>query len=429
MDTSSLTLPRLVRVRQRVEGPVVPDVAREVTAGLDALGLGDRVAPGETVAITAGSRGVTGMAEVLGAVATHLRSLGAEPFVVPAMGSHGGATAEGQRRVLTGYGITEKRLGCPIRSAMEVVELGRSPGGLVLWQDALAAAADHVVVCNRVKPHTMFSGPVESGLAKMLMIGLGKDQGAALAHRAVMERGWPSVVADMLPAFLARTRVLAGVALVERADDRTAMVAVLGPGSWETQEPALLAEASRLLPRLPYPRLDLLLLDQIGKDISGAGLDTNVVGRKDSTHPGPDADQAVRHIAARSLTERSGGNAVGIGLVEFARSRLVRSMDAEATRVNALTSGHLSAAMIPIHYESDAEILAAALSMTGLRDPVEARVVWARNTLRMENTLCSEAVVGDAARDGLEVLGEPFALEFDSDGNLPDDLSDLWNRD
>ena len=429
MDASSLTLPRMVRVRQRVEGPVVADVGKEVSGGLEALDLRQRVAPGQTVAIAAGSRGVTGMAEVVRAVATQVKALGAEPFVVPAMGSHGGATAEGQRRVLAGYGITEDRLGCPVRSAMDVVELGRSPGGLVLWQDAYAAAADHLVVCNRVKPHTMFSGPVESGLAKMLMIGLGKDKGAALAHRAVMERGWPAVVADMLPALLARTRVLAGVGLIERADDRTARVAVLGPDAWESQEPVLLDEARRLLPRLPYPQLDVLLLDQIGKDISGAGLDTNVVGRKDASHAGNEAGQPVRHIAARSLTERSAGNAVGIGLVEFARSRLVRGMDAEATRINALTSGHLSAAMIPLHYESDAEILAAALSLTGLRGPAEARVVWARNTLRMENTICSEALVGDRARDGLEVVGDPFALEFDSAGNLPDDLSDVWNRD
>jgi len=418
----------MVRVRQPVVGPVVRDVGAEVRTGLTSLNLESRVAAGQTVAITAGSRGVAGMALALGAVAEHLHALGAEPFVVPAMGSHGGATAEGQLRVLAGYGITEEGLGCPIRSSMEVVDLGRSPGGLVLWQDALAAAADHVVICNRVKPHTMFSGPVESGLAKMLMIGLGKDKGAGLAHRAVMERGWPAVVADMLPALLTRSKVLAGVALVERADDKTALVAVLAPESWEAEEAALLDEARRLLPRLPCQPLDLLLLDQIGKDISGAGLDTNVVGRKESTHPSTASGPSVRHIAARGLSERSGGNAVGLGLVEFARSRLVRSMDAEATRINALTSGHLSAAMIPIHYESDLEILEAALSMTGLRAPIEARVVWARNTLRMENTICSEGAVGGGVGAGTEVIGDSFALEFDSDGNLPDDLSVLWNR-
>jgi hypothetical protein len=428
VDTLSLNLPRMVRVRQRVEGPVVADVGGAVRVGLGALGLERRVLPGQTVAITAGSRGISGMAEALGAVATYLRSLGADPFVVPAMGSHGGATAEGQLRVLAGYGFTPDRLGCPIRPGMEVVDLGRSSGGLTLWQDARAAGADHIVVCNRVKPHTMFSGPVESGLAKMLMIGLGKDKGASLAHRAVMERGWPPVVADLLPALLARTSVLAGVALVERADDKTAVVAVLAPEAWEKEEPVLLDEARRLLPRLPFNRLDLLLLDQLGKDISGAGLDTNVVGRKDSTHPSSGAAPAVRHIAARNLSERSAGNAVGIGLVEFARSRLVRSMDVEATRINALTSGHLSAAMIPIHYESDAEILGAVLAMTGLRDPAETRIVWAHNTLRMENTICSESVAGDEAREGLEVLGNPFALQFDAEGNLPDDLSVLWNR-
>lgn len=428
MDTTPLNLPRMVRVHQPVEGPVVADVGAEVAAGLSALGMEERVAPGHTVAITAGSRGVTGMAEALTAVVSHVRGLGADPFVVPAMGSHGGATSEGQLTVLAGYGITEDRLDCPIRSAMDAVDLGRSPGGLTLWQDALAAGADHVVVCNRVKPHTMFSGPVESGLAKMLMIGLGKEKGASLAHRAVMERGWEAVVADMLPALLARTSVLAGVALVERADDRTAAVAVLEPEVWQAKEPELLEEARRLLPRLPGRQLDLLLLDQIGKDISGAGLDTNVVGRKEVAVLSAGGAPEVRHIAARDLTARSGGNAVGIGLVEFARSRIVRRMDAEATRINALTSGHLSAAMIPIHYESDAEILTAALSLTGLRDPSEARVVWAPNTLRLERTVCSESVVANGGGEGLEVLGDPFDLEFDGDGNLPDDVSVLWNR-
>ena len=422
-----MILPRMVRVRQSVSGPVVGDVAGETAGGLDTPEIAGRLKPGQTVAITAGSRGVTDMPEVLRAAVSQVRAHRAVPFIVASMGSHGGATAAGQEKVLAGYGITEVTMGCPVRSRMEAVELGRSPGGLPLWQDALAASADHVIVCNRVKPHTMFSGPVESGLAKMLMIGLGKEPGAALVHRAVQDRGWPEVVDDMLPALLSRTRVLAGVAVLERADDRTARVAVVGPDDWRQAEPSLLDEARRLMPRLPFPDLDVLLLDQIGKDISGAGLDTNVVGRKEGAEP-PGAAR-VRHIAVRDLTSRSGGNAVGIGLVEFARSRVVRKMDAGATRVNALTSGHLRAAMIPVHYESDREILAAALSLTGLRDPSEARVVWARNTLHLEQTLCSEALAEHTSPDeGLEIVGGPFALSFDGAGNLPDDLSDLWNR-
>jgi hypothetical protein len=429
MEARLPELPRMVGVRQPTVGPVVADVAAEVESGLSALDLGARVRPGQSVGITAGSRGISGALDALKAIVAHVSGLGARPFVVPAMGSHGGATAEGQLGVLRAYGIDERSIGCPIRSSMEVVELGHSPGGLTMWQDGLAAAADHMIVCNRVKPHTMFAGSVESGLAKMLIIGLGKERGASLIHRAIMDRGWEAVVADLLPAFLDRSSVLGGVALVERADERTAVVSVLAPERWAVEEPALLAEARRLMARLPYKDLDLLMLDEIGKNISGAGLDTNVVGRKERVHPATFRPGAmVRLIAVRALSAQTGGNGVGVGLAEFARTRILRQMDTEVTRINALTAGDLPTAMIPIHYETDGEILAAALSLTGLRPPAKARVVWARNTLELERTLCSEVLVSEGPGEGLEIEGDPFDLHLDADGNLPDDLSDLWNQ-
>ena len=416
--------PRMARVRQRISGPVVADVPAEVRAGLGTLDLGTPVRPGHTVAITAGSRGITDVVPALRAIVDHARQLGAEPFVVPAMGSHGGATAEGQQAILRGYGMTEEALGCPVRATMDVVEVGRSALGFPLWQDRLAAEADHLVVCNRVKPHTLFAGPVESGLVKMLLIGLGKAVGAAEVHRAIMEHGWDAVVADALPRLLDRPNLLAGVALVERGDERTARVAVMAPDRWLHEEPRLLTEARALMPRLPVDDLDLLLLDRIGKDISGAGLDTNVVGRKDHAHPATFVKHGrVRLIAVRGLTAATNGNAVGIGLAELCRSRVLREMDVATTRLNAITAGDLVGAMLPLDLETDREILTTALTLAGLRPPAETRVVWARDTLHLEEVLVSEALCAELeGRADLDVVGDLIPLPFDGSGNLPDDL-------
>jgi hypothetical protein len=255
------------------------------------------------------------------------------------------------------------------------------------------------------------------------MIGLGKTAGAAACHRAIMDHGWPAVVGDVAPTLLEAMNVLAGVALVERGDDRTAHVAVLAPEAWPAEEPALLDAARRLRPRLPFLDLDLLLLDRIGKDISGAGLDTNVVTRKGRLHPPTfEPHGLVRLIAVRGLTPGTSGNAVGIGLAELCRSRVLREMDVAATRLNALTAGDVAAAMLPLDFETDREIIETALLMIGLREPHEARVVWARDTLHLDETLCSLALLAEArARDDVEIVGEPFDLPFDPDGNLPDD--------
>jgi len=419
--------PKVVRVTQEVSGPVVADVAGEVERGLGALDLGRRIRAGETVGVGAGSRGITGMLEVLQTVVAHLKGLGADPFVVPAMGSHGGGTADGQRNVLGSYGITESALGCPIRSSMEVVDLGPSRRGIPLWQDQAAAGADHIILCNRIKPHTMFTGAVESGLVKMLMIGLGKEKGASVCHRAVMDLGWPGMVEELAPPLISRSRLLAGVAVVERADEQTARVAVLAPDRWLAEEPELLELARRLMSRLPFDAVDLLLLDRIGKNISGAGMDTNVIGRKDTVHPpAHHPGVPVRLIAIRGLTPETGGNSIGLGLAEFARSRVLQAMDPRITRLNALTAGDPAGAMLPVDFETDAEILDVALAMAGLRRPDQARLVWAPNTLDLRHTICSTALA-EEARDGVEVLGEPFDLPLDDGGNLPDDLSDVWD--
>jgi hypothetical protein len=416
--------PRLFRVRQRTRGPVVADVHAAVQEGLAALRLGDRVRPGDSVAVAVGSRGIADIDVAVASTVRHLRDLDADVFVVPAMGSHGGGTAEGQRATLAERGVTEQSCGCPIRSDMATTEVGRAAAGFPLLVDRHAAAADHVVICNRIKPHTMFTGSVESGLVKMLMLGLGKQEGAATYHRAILDRGWEPVVQDAAPVLLHEAKVLAGVALVERADDRTARVAVLPPGRFLVDEPALLDDARARMAKLPFAELDLLLVDRIGKDVSGSGLDVNVVGRKGSPHePRPDAGVRVRTIAVRGLTDATHGNALGIGLAELCRSRVLREMDVGATRLNALTAGDAPAAMAPLDYETDAELIEAGLRMIGLRAPQEARVCWIRDTLRLHEVLCSETLLADAqARDDLDVVTDPAPLPLGADGNLPDDL-------
>lgn len=417
----------MIWVRQHRSGPVVEDPSARAAEALGALGLDAGVEAGQTVAVAVGSRGITDLAPVVAATVAHLRDLGLEPFIVPAMGSHGGATADGQREVLAGYGITEEAMGCPIRAQMDTVELcivepvtgqGRFPVHL----DALAAAADHVVIVNRIKPHTMFEGPVESGLAKMLLIGLGKRAGAETYHSAIFDHGWSPIVDGVLPEVLSRVSVLAAVGIVENADDRTARIEAMPGSQIRDREPALLAEARSLMPRLPFDEFDIVLVDRIGKDISGSGWDVNTLGRKNSPHePDPKQLPMVRSIIVRSLTEATHGNALGIGNAEFCRTRVVEAMDREVTWINAQTAGDPAAGMIPLHYATDRELLAGCTTRNGLRDLASARIAWIRDTLHLDVLAVSVAFRSDIeARDDLSIVRGPEPLPLDAEGNLPD---------
>ena len=397
-------------------------MAGRVDDALSSLDLGSRVGSGDRVAVTAGSRGIANIAVAVKATVDHLRRLGAAPFIVPAMGSHGGGTAQGQTDLLASFGITEDFCGCPIDARMDVVTLADSKLGFPILYATAAAEADHVVVVNRVKTHTMFTGPVESGLAKMATIGLGKLEGAALYHRAMFELGWMDVINDAMPIVVERGNLLAGVALVERGDEQTARVEAIAGERILDVEPDLLVDSLRWMATIPFTDIDLLLIDKIGKNISGTGLDPTVVGRKDALHHAdPARDLRVRYIAARGLTEETHGNAVGIGLAEFCRSRILREMDVAVTRLNALTAGDVPAAMMPVDFETDAEILDASLALIGLRSPSQARVIWMRSTLEVDLIACSEALLEEAElRDDIEVMSRLMAMPIAEDGNLPD---------
>ena len=415
-----MNYPKIVRLRQRFERPRVADVAAAVVSTLERLDLGRRIRPGNTVALTAGSRGIANIPLVLRETAAFLKRLGARPFLVPAMGSHGGGTAEGQRRILESYGITEEFVGAPIRASMDVVPLGTTPEGYPVMLDRHASEADHVAVVARVKPHTGFHGAIESGLLKMMMIGLGKHVGALAYHRILLEQPFEPVVRSVGRALLARAPITFGLALVENAYDETAVVEAVAPGDFEAREEQLLAEARRLLPRLPWRTADLLIVDEMGKDVSGSGMDTNVVGRKRAFRQSAAPDQPdMRLIFVRGLTERTHGNATGIGMADFTTTRLVRAMNYRATVMNCLTAGHPEGAFLPVHFETDREVIDAALAVNGTRTAEEARILRIRNTLSVEEVEASEPCFAEPPRTDVTQEGEARPLALDAGGNLP----------
>jgi hypothetical protein len=414
--------PHLVRIRQQFERPRVADIAAAVVAALEPLDLGRSIRPGHSVALTAGSRGIANIPLILRATASFLKKLGARPFIVPTMGSHGGGTAEGQRHILESYGITEEFVGAPVRASMEVVQAGTTPEGFPVLLDRHASGADHIGVVARVKPHTGYHGPIESGLMKMMMIGLGKHAGALAYHRILLDYPYDQVVRSVGRTLRAAAPIAFGLAVVENACDETAAIEGVAPERFEEREEQLLALARRLLPRLPLARADLLVVDEIGKDISGSGMDTNVVGRKRAFRgqPAPDGMPVMRLIFVRGLSERTHGNAAGLGLADFTTTRLLQQMDYRATVINCLTAGYPEGAFTPVHFDTDREVFDAALAIIGTRPPEEARVMRIRNTLLVEEMEVSEACLADPQlRPEVAAIGRPRPLAFDSAGNLP----------
>jgi hypothetical protein len=347
---------------------------------------------------------------------------GARPFVLPAMGSHGGATAEGQRQLIAHYGVAEDAMGCPIRAEMETRGLGRTPSGVEVRMAEVAWQSDGVRLVTRVKPHTDYKGPLESGLAKICAIGLGKYEGAREIHRHLFTLGLGGAIREVAEALVATDRVLGGLAILENAYHETAKVAGVPASRLFPDEEGLLVEARRLMGRLPLDDLDVLVCDRLGKNISGTGLDTNVVGRSiygyTPGQPWCEGMPRILRIAAMDLSDESDGNAVGMGLVDFVPERFVRRVDHEVTRLNALTSCSPAGAKTPVVLPDDREAILAAIRTSPLRAE-GPRIVYVRDTLELELALVSEACrpLVDG-RDGIEVVSGPAPLRFDGDGRL-----------
>lgn len=415
-----MQFPRMFRVRQHFDTPTLVNISQKVAEELASLKLEGTVQPGQSVAITVGSRGISNLKTIIKAVVEHFQHLQAKPFIVPAMGSHGGGTAEGQQAIVEGYGVTEAFLGCPIRSSMETVVVCEAEEGIPVHFDRHAFEADHVFVCNRIKPHTGFVGEIESGLMKMMLIGLGKHEGAKIYHRAIQNYSFGQIVRSIAGIVLERCRVVGGLGIVENALDETGAILAVQPSEFEEREKELLQLAKAWLPKLPFAYIDLLIVDRIGKNISGTGMDTNVVGRKYDDHRAQEDEfPKVKRLMVRSLTEETKGNGSGIGIAEFATTRAIEQLNITTTRTNSLTAGHPTSAMIPIHYPTDREVLEAALPTIGLTDPPDAKLCWILDTLHLSELECAEAFLPEAQQlEHVEILTEPRELAFDDEGNL-----------
>ena len=407
-------LPKMYRIRQTMALPSIEDPGAEVHRLMEPLR--GRIRPGTRVAVAAGSRGIYRYNEFIRAVVEEIRLAGAQPFIIPAMGSHGGATAEGQRAVLAGYGITEEAMGAPILSSMETVVIGHTPDGTPVHFDKNACGMDGIILVNRIKPHTDFHGEIESGVCKQMVIGLGKQRGAATIHR----RGVYGL-AHELPAsvrvILEKMPILMGVAILENACDRTARVEILLPETCEAREKELLREAKALLPSLPCSPLDVLVLGEMGKNISGTGIDPNIVGRylirnmKDAPYPN------IYRIVCLDLTDESHHNAIGVGMADVITQRMYDKIDLEPTYVNTVTSGFLERGFLPIVAPSAREAIEIALNCCNrLVTPENARMIFARNTLMLTELIVSEALLPELSdRSDIEILGEQ-PLEWDEQG-------------
>lgn len=409
-------LPRWARVRQHLDTAAMEDIPAAVAAAF--ASAEGAIQAGQRVALTGGSRGIDRIDQVLRAAVAEVRRRGAEPFIVPAMGSHGGATAEGQLDVLAAYGITPEAMGCQILSSLETVSLGEVEEGVPVFFDRNAAGADVVIPINRVKPHTDFHGPVESGLCKMIAIGLGKQKGADTFH----SRGFADFH-RLIPAVarytLSKMPIPFGLALVENGYGRLFQIeAVRANRIWE-REQELLRLARERMARLPLERLDVLVLDFIGKDISGLGMDSNVVGRYYSgpTGTGPD----IQRIVVRDLTEATEGNAVGIGMADVVLSRAVARMDRAKTYMNCLTAKTPEGARIALTVDSDRAALAAALACCLQVEPGQARIARVKDTKHLEEFLASEPLLPELLAAGrVEILSAPAPIGFDDRGMFRD---------
>lgn len=404
------------RWRQVFPRPRVADIAAAVREELAKLDLPSSLRAGARVAVTAGSRGISQIPRILAAVVESLRSWGFDAFIVSAMGSHGGGTPEGQRRILSHLGITEESVGCPLRVTSDVVEVGRTRSGWPVYCDAEAARGDGILVVNRVKPHTAFRGSIESGLWKMMAVGLGKVPGATLVHRLgppMMER----VIRETGEVMLRELPVVGGLAVVENGYEETALICGLRPAEFE-RETELLEIARSLLPGLPVDDVDVLIVDEMGKNYSGTGMDVNVIGRFRVQGIAEPEKPRVKRLVVLDLSEASEGNANGIGLADITTRRLVRKIDFRSTYLNALTTTFFMRAAIPMTFESDREAIEAALGSLGLEDLGQARVLRIANTLELEEFWASSALDGDLEARGAVPVGEEEELGFDVDGNL-----------
>ncbi|TVY08883.1 lactate racemase domain-containing protein [Paenibacillus cremeus] len=403
-------VPRMVKVKQAFNSFEIEDVASEVHAALGQSGVLARINPGDRVAVAVGSRGIADLPILVQEMIRALKSQGAEPFVVPAMGSHGGATAEGQRDVLEQLGVTEAFIGAPIRASMEVVQVGQLAKGLPVFMDKQAYEADKIVVIARIKPHTAFSGPYESGLCKMVAIGLGKQKGADAAHAYSFK-----YMAEHVPAIaavsLSRTPIVFGLGVIENAYEHLSKIVAVPAERFMDEEPGLLLEAKSLMPRIRFDPFDVLVIDELGKDISGSGMDPHITGRFPT--PYASGGPQVKRIAVLGLTQKTHGNANGIGLADVTTRKVFEQTEWEKGFANALTSTVSDSVRMPMFLNTAEQTVRAAIKLSNVPDFTQVRLVRITNTLHLSEIWISESLLPEAReKEGLEILSEPEQISW-----------------
>lgn len=411
-----IPIPKMAKVKVKFDDKKIEDLGSALKGKLQQEHIQNTIQPGMEIAIAVGSRGLDRLVELTAVTVQFLKEMGAKPFIVPSMGSHGGATAEGQRDVLAHLGVTEESAGCEIRSSMEVIKIGELPNGLPVYVDKFASEADGIVVINRVKPHTAFRGPVESGIMKMISIGLGKQKGAEACHQLGFKYMAENVPA-MAKMIMEKKPVLFGVATVENAFDKVAIVDVLTPEQIIEKEADLQAKAKELLPKLFFEQLEVLIIDQIGKNISGDGMDPNITGRYPTpyAHGGPDVNKMV----VLGLTHETEGNANGVGTADFTTKRLVDKMDLEATYANGLTSTVVAPTKIATTLPNDREAIQAAIKTSNILDFTKVKMVRIKNTLELSEIEVSEELLDYVkSHPNMEVISELYKFPFEENGNL-----------
>ncbi|MBD3213123.1 MAG: DUF2088 domain-containing protein [Candidatus Lokiarchaeota archaeon] len=405
--------PKIRSITQAIRFPEVENLESLIIYKLKEFGMDKLVSNGDKIALTASSRGIKFQALILRILVDYLKKQEANPYIIPAMGSHGGATAKGQMEILKEYGITSQSMGCPIKASMEVVKIGVTEFGTPLVVNKYVLDADKIFIINKINTHSKFVGLVESGLSKMCLIGLGSHQGAKLYHRLIEKYSWTTVIKSLQNLIMEKLPIMAGLAIIQNAYYEVSEIHLLRPEEFSKKEPKLLERCKEIKPKIPFNDLDLLIIDEMGKNIFGTGMDTQITGKK------PNSEMDVQWVFVRDLTEETHGNAQGIGLADFTTKRLVDKIDFLQTYENALTAYRTDSPKIPIFLPTDEQVLNKIIDVAGINNPSEFRIVWIKNTLELGKMLVSEALFDEIeSKSTLNSVGEIEDIQFDKQGFL-----------
>ena len=414
-----MSYPKMIKIKQQLDDTVLADLASHITTELDKSHMAAALKPGSKIAISVGSRGISDLVSIVTSTVNWIKAHGGHPFLVPAMGSHGGATAEGQAKILEDYGLLESKVGAPIVSSMEVKPLGETTSGIPVMLDRNACNADHILVLNRIKPHTEFYGKIESGLMKMIVIGLGKHKGTILAHRYAVKFGYERTLTEIGLHALKNAPISLGLAIIENGYGQTAQIKGVEPETLLETEKRLLDIARNKTPKLPFDELDILIVDECGKEISGTGMDTKVIGRIMNIYEEELSHPKITRVILRDLTEKTHGNAIGVGLADFVTKKVADKIDYRSTYINSITAITPEKAKLPIVCENDKEAVDFAADTAGPVDIDTLRVAWIKNTSKLSEMWISQGLINEAKKNKtIEIVSDGYPMHFDGNGNL-----------